>query len=253
MPGPVQHLAIIMDGNGRWAQGRRHTRIFGHIRGAKRVREVTEECVRLQLKALTLYTFSMENWLRPKQEVDALMKLLSRYVRQERQTILKNNIRFQCIGFMDLVPDWIRLEIEWLSSDSAKNTGMILTLALSYGSRQELTQVCKGIAADVLAGRIKPDEINEQTIAKKLFTVNLPDPDLLIRTGGDQRISNFLLWQSAYTELYFTETPWPEFCIKELGRALEVYSCRERRFGKTSLQIAEAAEKDRFLYDNPTG
>lgn len=244
MSSEVRHIAIIMDGNGRWAQGRRHTRIFGHIRGAKRVREITEACTRRGIQALTLYTFSTENWQRPKAEVDTLMKLLFRYVRQERNTILKNNIRFQCLGFTDQIPDWVRVELEYLIKESSTNTGMVLNLALSYGSRQEITKAVRDLSADVAAGSLSPEGITEDMISRRLFTGTLPDPDLLIRTGGDQRISNFLLWQCAYAELYFTDVPWPEFSEADLDRAIQDYTCRERRYGLTSSQVTGSEDRE---------
>lgn len=236
---PARHIAIIMDGNGRWAERRSHARVFGHIRGAKRVREITTECARLGVEALTLYTFSTENWQRPQLEVDVLMRLLRRYLRDERDTILENNIRFQTIGCPERIPPEVRKEVERMVADSAKNTGMTMTLALSYGSRQEIANAARGIARDALAGKLDPGAVDEKVFGSYLFTRGLPEPDLLIRTGGDKRISNYLLWQLAYAELFFTETPWPEFGVADLRKALGEFGERERRYGLTSRQVRE--------------
>ncbi len=232
-----KHIAIIMDGNGRWAQERKHTRIFGHVKGARRVRDLTEECASLGLTALTLYTFSTENWNRPASEVRFLMKLLRRYLANERKRILKNNIQFRAIGDLQRVPEEVRKEVLDLVDASKDNSGMVLNLALSYGSKDEITRSMKKIAEKIVAGEISADEIDDSTINQHLYTSDLPDPDLLIRTGGVQRISNFLLWQCAYTELYFTECKWPDFTVPELHKAIETFEGRERRFGLTSKQL----------------
>ena len=227
-----RHIAIIMDGNGRWAEKRGHNRVFGHTRGAERAREITRECARLGVEALTLYTFSTENWQRPAAEVSFLMKLLSRYLKHEIKQIVSNNLRFHPIGFLEMLPTEIHRELVKLRDATAKNDGMHLNIALSYGSRQELTRAMQLIAEDVKAGRLQLADVNENEINRRLFTSDSPDPDLVIRTGGDQRISNFLLWQSAYAELYFTEKCWPDFGVEDLQEAIAAYASRERRFGR---------------------
>jgi undecaprenyl diphosphate synthase len=227
-----RHIAIIMDGNGRWAEKRRHNRTFGHAKGVERAREITRECAKLGVEALTLYTFSTENWQRPATEVNFLMKLLLRYLKFETQELVENNLRFRAVGFTDMLPKGIQDELNRLTRATERNTGMYLNIALSYGSRQEITAAVRHLAAEVGAGRLAAEEISEEMIAAKLFTHESPDPDLLIRTGGDQRISNFLLWQSAYAELYFTEKCWPDFGVDDLHAALTTYESRERRFGK---------------------
>jgi len=221
-----------MDGNGRWAEKRGHNRAFGHAKGVDRAREVTRECARLGVEALTLYTFSTENWQRPASEINFLMKLLSRYLKHEMKQIVNNNLRFRPIGNIHLLPENIQAELRSLQAGTAENKGMFLNIALSYGSRQEITSAVKNLAGEVAAGKLSPDEINEETISKRLYTSESPDPDLVIRTGGDQRISNFLLWQSAYSELYFTEKCWPDFGVENLQEAIAAYASRERRFGK---------------------
>jgi undecaprenyl diphosphate synthase len=227
-----RHIAIIMDGNGRWAEKRRHNRAFGHAKGVERAREITRECARLGVEALTLYTFSTENWQRPAGEVNFLMKLLLRYLKFETQELIENNLRCRAVGFIEMLPANIQQELRRLEAATEKNTGMFLNIALSYGSRQEITAAAKALAKEVAEGKLRAEEIDESKIAEKLFTRESPDPDLLIRTGGDQRISNFLLWQSAYAELYFTDTCWPDFTVEDLTAALSIYSGRERRFGK---------------------
>lgn len=227
-----RHIAIIMDGNGRWAEKRRHNRAFGHAKGVDRAREITRECAKLGVEALTLYTFSTENWQRPAMEINFLMKLLLRYLKNETQELIDNNLRFRAVGFTEMLPVNIQHELKRLENATAKNTGMYLNIALSYGSRQEITAAVRGLASEVAAGRLKPEEITEAKIAERLFTKESPDPDLMIRTGGDQRISNFLLWQSAYAEFYFTDLCWPDFKVENLHEALQTYSGRERRFGK---------------------
>lgn len=227
-----RHIAIIMDGNGRWAERRRHNRIFGHTRGVDRAREITRECAKLKIEELTLYAFSTENWQRPAAEVNFLMKLLLRYLKHETQELIDNNIRFRLLGFAQMLPENIRSELARVEAATAKNTGMRVNIALSYGARQEITDAVKNISEQVLAGKIQPSEINESLVENFLFTRQSPDPDLMIRTGGDQRISNFLLWQLAYAELYFTPVCWPEFGVTELQGALSAFGGRERRFGK---------------------
>lgn len=227
-----RHIAIIMDGNGRWAKARRHNRTFGHAKGVERARQITRECGKLGIEALTLYTFSTENWQRPSIEVHFLMKLLLRYLKYETQELVENNLRFRAIGFTHMLPENIQEELFRLTEATKANTGMFLNIALSYGSRQEITHAVKVIAKRVKEGEILPEQINEELISRHLFTHECPDPDLMIRTGGDQRISNFLLWQSAYAELYFTEKCWPDFAVEDLKLAIDTFSLRERRFGK---------------------
>jgi len=229
-----RHIAIIMDGNGRWAEKRRHNRIFGHTRGVNSAREITRECAKLGVEALTLYTFSTENWQRPTTEVNFLMKLLLRYLKNETAELVENNLRFRVLGFARMLPVNIQEELARLEEATRNNTGMFVNIALSYGSRQEITEAVKKISAKVLSGELKAEAITEELISAHLFTADCPDPDLIIRTGGDQRISNFLLWQAAYSELYFTEVCWPDFGVNHLKKALEEYDSRERRFGKVN-------------------
>jgi len=232
-----RHLAIIMDGNGRWAKERMLRRIVGHRRGVETVRAVVEECSRLGIRYLTLYAFSSENWLRPKTEVRALMALLKRYVKMETSRMMQNNIRFNVIGNRDDLPPDVNREVDAAMARTAGNSGMTLTLALSYGGRQEIIRAASLLAADLAAGRVAAAAVDDATFDGYLFTAEMPDPDFLIRTSGEMRISNFLLWQLAYTELYFTEVNWPDFNTGELHRALCDYQARERRFGRTSDQL----------------
>jgi len=227
-----KHIAIIMDGNGRWAQKRLHNRTFGHTKGSDVARDITRECAQLGIEALTLYTFSTENWQRPALEVNYLMKLMVKYLRNDSWELIENNIRFRPIGFLHMLPQEIQDELERVRKATEKNTGMFLNIALSYGSRQEMLNATKKIALDIKNQKISAEEITEELFNKYLFTAESPDPDLLIRTGGDKRISNYLLWQIAYAELYFTETCWPEFTIKDLHQAIDEFKNRERRYGK---------------------
>jgi undecaprenyl diphosphate synthase len=226
-----KHLAIIMDGNGRWAQRRGLPRMIGHRQGVHSVRAVVEECCRLGVQALSLYCLSSENWKRPQNELDQLMRLLKKYLVDERPTILKNNIRLRIIGRRDGLPDFVREEMDRSLAASAANTGMNLCLAINYGGRSEIVDACRSLAEDVLAGKLAADGIDEHAVARKLYTEGLPDPDLLIRTAGEMRVSNFLLWQISYAEIWVTETCWPEFGVAELRRALADFGKRERRFG----------------------
>lgn len=232
-----RHIAIIMDGNGRWAKKKSLNRISGHIKGVDTVREVVTACRELGIKVLTLYAFSMENWRRPKDEVTALMRLLKEYLLKEREEMIQNNIRLYAIGRLEDLP----LDVQDTLRETMKKTehcnGMILNLALSYGGRSEILHAVQGIISDFKKGQINPDEINQQRFCQYLWTWRIPDPDLLIRTSGEFRISNFLLWQIAYTELYVTETLWPDFDRKELLKAIADYQSRERRFGLTSEQL----------------
>lgn len=231
------HLAIIMDGNGRWAKARMLQRIIGHQRGVETVKRIVEECSNLGIKYLTLFAFSSENWFRPKTEVKALMMLLKHYITAETTRMLNDNIRFRIIGNRPELPSDVLYHLDEASRVTAGNTGMTLTLALSYGARQEIAAATRRMAIDVAAGRLTPDEIDETSFPRFLDTADMPDPDFLIRTSGEMRISNFLLWQLAYTELYFTEKNWPDFDRDELYKALVHYQSRERRFGKTSDQV----------------
>ncbi len=229
------HIAIIMDGNGRWAKQRGQIRTFGHQAGAETVHVIAEEAARLGVKYLTLYTFSTENWNRPVDEVAALMSLLMDSI--EEETFMKNNISFRIIGDTAKLPENVLERLNRCVERTSVNTGMCLTLALSYSSRWEITEAVRQIASQVSAGDLKADEITDQTVDGFLATHYMPDPDLLIRTGGEVRLSNFLLWQCAYSELYFCDTFWPDFKAEELCKAICDYQRRERRFGKTSEQI----------------
>lgn len=232
-----RHVAIIMDGNGRWAQRRGLPRSAGHEAGADSVREVVRACGELGVEVLTLYSFSTENWGRPQDEVDALMGLLERYLREETVELLTQNVRLRGIGEIEQLPTVVRSLLAAAGAVTANNDGMELLLALSYGSRAEVVRAVRDIAVEVAAGRLTPEQVDEQAIASRLYTAGLPDPDLLIRTSGDLRVSNFLLWQIAYSELYVTPVPWPEFRKDELMRALEAYAERERRYGRTGDQL----------------
>lgn len=229
------HIAIIMDGNGRWAKQRGQIRTFGHQAGAETVHVIAEEAARLGVKYLTLYTFSTENWNRPVDEVAALMSLLMDSI--EEETFMKNNISFRIIGDTAKLPENVLERLNRCIERTSVNTGMCLTLALSYSSKWEITEAIRQIASRVSAGDLKADEITDQTVDGFLATHYMPDPDLLIRTGGEVRLSNFLLWQCAYSELYFCDTFWPDFKAEELCKAICDYQRRERRFGKTSEQI----------------
>lgn len=231
------HLAVIMDGNGRWAKQQMLKRIIGHQKGVETVRLIVEECSKLKIGYLTLFAFSAENWLRPKTEVKALMSLLKKFVRSELDRMMCNNIRFNVIGNRAELPDDINAEINAAMAQTAANTGMLLTLALSYGGRQEIVSAARKLACDIAAGTVIPEEINEKTFNNYLYTATMPEPDFLIRTSGEMRISNFLLWQLAYTELYFSDVNWPDFDKSELYKAFRHYQSRERRFGKTSDQL----------------
>ncbi len=232
-----EHLAIIMDGNGRWAAERGLPRVEGHKAGAEAVHRTVTLCREMGIKVLTLYAFSAQNWARPTAEVEALMSLLLNYVIEEHDEIMENGIRLRAIGDIDKLPDFVREPLLELCEESANHTGMQLVLALSYGSREEMTRAMKNLALEVQAGRLLPEEITEERISKSLYTADLPDPDLIIRTSGESRISNFLLWQLAYAELYFTPVAWPDFDKNTLEAALENYGKRQRRFGKTEAQI----------------
>lgn len=231
--GPIPaHVACIMDGNGRWAKSRGKTRVTGHHEGVVSVRDITESCAQVGVEHLTLYTFSTENWNRPKAEVTALMELLVRTLRREAEKLHRNGIRLHAIGDLGRLPKRGQRELQEAFDLTAGNTRMTLTLALSYGSRWEITEAVRQLAAAARDGQIDPADITEQMVSDALLTRGLPDPDLLVRTAGEMRLSNFLLWQVAYTELYVTEKFWPDFRRAELYEAIRSYQDRERRFGR---------------------
>ncbi|MBL4704394.1 MAG: isoprenyl transferase [Flavobacteriales bacterium] len=232
-----EHVAIIMDGNGRWAKQQGELRIFGHSSGVEAVREALTAAGEIGVKHLTLYAFSTENWNRPKEEVDALMDLLVSTIMNEIESLNENKVRLSAIGNIKSLPDHCQAELQKGIDETASNTGVNLNLALSYSSRWELTTAIKEIAMDVASKKIDASEINEEIISSYLSTSHLPDPELMIRTSGENRISNFLLWQIAYSELYFTDILWPDFRKDDFYRAILDYQNRERRFGKTSEQI----------------
>jgi undecaprenyl diphosphate synthase len=226
-----RHVAIIMDGNGRWANARGKPRIFGHIEGAANVREIVTHCARLNLDALTLYSFSTENWKRPKAEVDALMELYVEYLIKERQTVMENNVRLIQVGRRDGLPEPVLRELDETQRVSRDNTGLRLCLAINYGSRLEIVDAVREIARRVERGQLRPDQISEATIDAHLYTAGIPDPDLLIRTAGEMRVSNFLLWQISYAELYVSNVLWPDFRPEHLNEAIRNFAARQRRFG----------------------
>jgi len=232
-----QHIAIIMDGNGRWARRRGLPRVAGHREGVKSVRDIVDACGGLGIKVLTLYTFSTENWRRPREEVSALMKLLLRTLSKEIDDMVKNNLRLMAIGNIQSLPKYAREKVFEGIEATSKNTGLILNIALSYGGREEIVSAVRKITTKVQQGELKPDDINSEVVSQHLYTSELPDPDLLIRTSGEFRISNFLLWQLAYTEIYITDVYWPDFRRTDLYKAIENYQGRERRFGKVSEQM----------------
>src|SRR3990172_709056 len=226
-----RHIAIIMDGNGRWARRQNLPRVAGHQRGVDSVRRTTEECARLKIEQLTLYCLSSENWKRPQLEINFLMHLLEQYMIEERATIMDNNVRVRMLGRRDDIPEQVLVELEKTVAISQKNSGMWLNLAINYGGRAELVDAMRSIARRVQAGEISPEDVREEMIAAQLYTAGAPDPDLLIRTAGEMRISNFLLWQISYTEIWVTDKCWPEFDERTLHEAIRAYAARERRFG----------------------
>jgi undecaprenyl diphosphate synthase len=231
-----RHVAVIMDGNGRWARRRGLSRIEGHKRGKDSVRAVVETSRRLGIPYLSLFAFSTENWRRPRREVSALMNLLRRYLRTELNRMMKNEVRVVAIGDLDRLPDLVRRDLEGSIEETRNNSRLTVGLCVSYGGREDLVQAMRGLAGEVQAGRLKPQEIDQAAIERRLGTAGMPDPDLLIRTSGEMRVSNFFLWQLAYTEIYVTETLWPDFREEEFLGALADYQQRERRFGRTSEQ-----------------
>ncbi|MCF8032186.1 MAG: isoprenyl transferase [Desulfarculaceae bacterium] len=232
-----RHVAVIMDGNGRWAKSKGWRRVRGHEEGAESVRVIVRSCRKLGIDALTLYAFSEENWARPKAEVEALMRLLGRFLKKERQEMLDQGIRLNAIGSIERLPKSTRKLLDQTMADTSQGKDMVLTLALSYGGRQELTQAARRLAADAAAGKLDPESIGEDALAARLYTAGLPEVDLMIRTSGELRVSNFLLWQIAYAEFYFTDTFFPDFREAELARAFQAYADRERRFGQTGDQL----------------
>jgi undecaprenyl diphosphate synthase len=238
------HVACIMDGNGRWAQRREKARFVGHHEGVTSVREVTEACAEVGVEHLTLYTFSTENWERPDPEVNALMELLVHTVQEERATLMDNDIRLRTIGDLSQLPPACQEALQETKADTADNDRMSLTLALSYSGRSELVQAMQALAEEVQRGTLRPDEIDESRIEGHLDTAGLPDPDLLIRTGGEYRLSNFLLWQCAYTELFITEEYWPDFRRAQLYEAIRSYQDRDRRYGRVAATAYEEASND---------
>ena len=238
-----RHVAVIMDGNGRWAQRRGLSRLEGHRRGKEAVRNIVDASREIGLSYLTLYAFSSENWQRPAQEVRALMGLLNRYLRTELRRMMRYNIRLQSVGDLERLPANVRKSLLDVIAATKENTGLTVVLAISYGAREEIVAAVQALAEAVRTGQLDPQAIDEQTIGNMLWTADIPDPDLLIRTSGEFRISNFLLWQLAYTELYVTETLWPDFDQDAFLQALAEYQSRERRFGRTAEQRGETELK----------
>jgi undecaprenyl diphosphate synthase len=241
--GNPRHIAIIMDGNGRWAKKRGLPRVMGHREGVRSVREVVEVCGDLGVEVLTLYTFSTENWRRPVDEVSALMKLLLKTIQKEIRDLVRNNVRLTVIGDLDRLPAEAASGMRDAIDRTRSNTGLNLNLALNYSGREELVRAVRGIAAEIRSGALEPDAITGGTIQEHLYTSGMPDPDLLIRTSGEFRISNFLLWQLAYTEIVVTDVLWPDFRKADLLKAVESYRNRERRFGKVSEQLKRPASQ----------
>ncbi|HEY3394340.1 MAG TPA: isoprenyl transferase [Lacipirellulaceae bacterium] len=229
-----RHIAIIMDGNGRWAERQNLPRIAGHEQGVKSVRRTTEECSRMAIEQLTLYCLSSENWKRPQIEINFLMHLLERYMIEERATIMENDVRVRMLGRRDDIPDQVLRELDKTVDMSRANGGLCLNLAINYGGRAELVDAVRNIARKAQTGGLAPDDVNEDTISENLYTAGAPDPDLLVRTAGEMRISNFLLWQISYAEIWVTEKCWPEFDEATLHEAIQAYAARQRRFGGLS-------------------
>lgn len=232
-----RHIAIIMDGNGRWARQKGFPRVLGHREGIKAVRRTVESAVDLNLEVLTLFAFSVENWNRSPKEVGALMKMLPEFLEEETPDMIKNNIRFRTIGRTRGLPDFVQESLERTRRATEKNLGLNLVLALNYGGRTELVDAAQAVAREVSRGKLSPDQIDEQLISRHLYTDGLPDPDLLIRTSGEMRISNFLLWQISYAEIYVTKKLWPDFTREDLMEAIRDYQQRERRFGRNAVSV----------------
>ena len=234
-----RHVAIIMDGNGRWAKQHGQERSFGHENGVSTVRQITEIASEVGVKYLTLYTFSTENWNRPQDEVDALMNLIVVSIEQQTPDLIKNNVRLTAIGDMGRMPEFAATRLRKCMQDTGHCTGLVLCLALSYSSRWEIVEACRRLAREAAEGRISPEQIDDVMLSDRLATAGVPDPDLLIRTGGDLRVSNYLLWQIAYSELYFTSKYWPDFTKEDFVEAIADFQARERRYGKTSEQVKD--------------
>ena len=232
-----RHVAIIMDGNGRWAKKQGLARMYGHKQGVETVHRITETAAEMGIQYLTLYTFSTENWNRPKEEVDALMTLLVDTIAKETPTLMKNNVRLLTIGDTERLPEGAKRKFEQCMEETSGNTGLRLVIALSYSARWEITNAMQEAVRKAQSGELKAEDVNEELVSSLMTTAGMPDPDLLIRTSGELRISNFLLWQLAYSELYFTDCLWPEFTEEEFCKAIVDYQHRERRFGKTSEQV----------------
>lgn len=244
MQNSAKHVAVIMDGNGRWAHSRSRSRFVGHVKGAKVAKNLIEHCSRSGLKYLTLFTFSTENWFRPPDEVSLLMRLLVKQMDRERATLIKNNVRFRVIGDFDRLPEKVRESLAKSIDATKENNGLQLTFALSYSGRQDLTMAMQDIAARIQSGEVKASDVNEDLISLALPSSFLPDPDLIIRTSGEHRLSNFFLWQSAYSEIYVTPKMWPEFTPADFEEALSYFRTRERRFGRTSAQVESSFKEN---------
>ena len=234
-----RHIAIIMDGNGRWAQKRGLLRLMGHTQGVKTLKEIVKAARELNIEVLTLYAFSSENWNRPEKEVAGLMSLLKKYLKSELADMQKNNISLRCMGRIEKLPNEARTTLEHSIASTATNTGLILNLALSYGGRDEIIRAARKLATLCQKGDFSPEDITEETFANYLYSAGLPEPDLLIRTGGESRLSNFLLWQASYAEIFITETHWPDFNKNDLISAISNFQQRQRRFGKTGEQVTK--------------
>ena len=236
-----QHVAIILDGNGRWAKSKGMPRNYGHAQGSKNVEKICEEAWRMGIKYLTVYAFSTENWNRPKEEVNALMKLLRNYMKTCLKTAAKNDMKVRVIGDITKLDEDIQKRILELEEATKNNGGLNFQIAINYGSRDEITRAVRTLAEDVKEGKLMPEEVNEACIERYLDTHDIPDPDLLIRTSGEQRLSNYLLWQLAYTEFYFTDVPWPDFSKQELEKAIEQYNRRDRRYGGVKKELRQGS------------
>ncbi len=239
----LQHLALIMDGNGRWAQLRHRPRIHGHVRGTRVAKNIILHANKTGIKFLTLYAFSTENWFRPEAEVTFLMKLLERYLKKETDNLVKENIQFDTIGDIEKVPEAVQEQIRQAKIKTKNCTGLKVIFALSYGSREEMTSCIRRIAAECKNGLTTIDQITPDFVSEKLMTAQIPDPDLIIRTSGEQRLSNFLLWQSAYSEFYFIDKLWPDFTQKDFDTAIQNFSLRSRRFGRTTSEVSEVSDE----------
>lgn len=239
----IKHVAIIMDGNGRWAQMRNRPRAYGHIKGVRVAKKIITHCSKIGLKNLTLYAFSSENWFRPEEEIFILMTLLERYLVKETDNLVRENIQFHTIGDLTKLPVDIQNQINLAKKKTTHCTGLKLTFALSYGSRQEIVSAMQSIATDISTGRLQKNDITEELISSRMMTTHTPDPDLIIRTSGESRLSNFLMWQSAYSELYFTNILWPDFKENDFNKALSDFKNRDRRFGRITTTLNQLFKK----------